>query len=129
MSPFDTVQPCDTTQGRSDSDFDVKYTTVQVYSNNHNSQFDRWIRLQFYVDSPDMLSYLGLKFQVNRGLERYENTGQQMLYEFCYLLPFDSWTSYLVMILFLQGCGSWFWDFSSSTRIFNELQYNLQVWQ
>ncbi|KAL3598365.1 hypothetical protein D5086_006283 [Populus alba] len=34
-----------------------------------------------------------------------------------------------VRILFLQGCGSWFWEFSSSTRIFNELQYNLLVWQ
>ena len=82
----DTVQPCDTTQVRSDSDFGVKNATVQVYGNS-----------------------------------------QKRLYEFCYLLPFDLWTSYLVRILFLQGCGSWFWEFPSSTRIFNELQYNLQV--
>jgi hypothetical protein len=76
-----------------------------------------------------MFSYLGLQFQVNRSLERHGNTGQQRLYKFCYLLPFDLWTSYLVRILFLQGCDSWFWEFPSSTRICNELQYNLQVWQ
>jgi len=76
-----------------------------------------------------MFSYYGLIFQVNRTSKRYRNTSQQRLYEFCYLLPFDLWTSYLVRILFLQGCGSWFWEFPSSTRIFNELQYNLQVWQ
>jgi len=58
-----------------------------------------------------MFSYYGLKFQVNRTSERHHNTGQQRLYEFCYLLPFDLWTSYLVRILFLQGCGSWFWEF------------------
>jgi hypothetical protein len=54
---------------------------------------------------------------------------QNKLYELCYLLPFDLWTSYLARILYLHGCGSLFWEFSSSTRIFNELQYNLQVWQ
>jgi hypothetical protein len=27
--------------------------------------------------------------------------GQNRLYEFCYLLPFDMWTSYLARILFL----------------------------
>ena len=83
----------------------------------------------FYVDSTDIFFYLGLKFQVNQSSRRHHNTGQQRLYEFYYLLPFDLWTSYLIRILFLQGCGSWFWEFSSSTRIFNELQYNLQVWQ
>jgi len=128
-TPTNTVQPCYTTQVRSDSDFGEKSTTVQVYGNNYNSQSDYWIKLKFYVDSPDMFSYYGLKFQVNQTLTRLHNTGQQKLYEFCYLLPFDLWTSYLVRILFLQGCGSWFWKFPSSTRIFNELQYNLQVWQ
>jgi len=113
-SSCDTVQPCDTTQVRSNSDFGVKSATVQVYGNSYNS---------------DMLSYYGLRFQVNRSLGRHHNTGQQRLYEFCYLLPFNLWTSYLVRILFLQGCGSWLWEFPSSTRIFNELQYNLQVWQ
>jgi hypothetical protein len=61
----DTVQPCDTTQIRLDSDFGVKSTTVQAYGNSYNSQSDRWIRLTFYVDSPDMFSYYGLQFQVN----------------------------------------------------------------
>jgi len=52
----------DTIQERSNSDFDVKYTTIQFYSNSHNSQSDRWIKLKVYLESPDMLSYLGLKF-------------------------------------------------------------------
>jgi hypothetical protein len=76
-----------------------------------------------------MLSYYGLIFQVNQSLGRHHDTSQKRLYEFCYLLPFDLWTSYLVRILSLLGCGSWLWEFPSSTRIFNELQYNLQVWQ
>ena len=54
----DTVQPCDTTQVRSDSDFGVKSATVQVYGNNRNSQSDRWIKLIFYVDSPNIFYYL-----------------------------------------------------------------------
>jgi hypothetical protein len=105
------VQPCDTTQVRSDLDFGVKSTIVQVYGNNHNSQSDSWIGLKVHVESPDMFSYIKLKFQVNRSLQRHHNSCQQRLYEFCYLLPFDLWTSYLVRILFLQGCGTWFWDF------------------
>ena len=117
----------DTIQVRSDSDFGVKSATVQVYGNNYKSQSDRWIGLIFYVDSPDMFYYLGLKIQVNWISGRNHNTGQRRLYVFCYLLPFDLWTSYLVRILFLQGCGSWFWEFPSSARILNELQYNLQV--
>jgi len=98
----------DTIQERSNSDFDVKYTTIQFYSNSHNSQSARWIKLKVYLESLDMFSYLGLKFQVNRSLGRHRNTGQQRLYEFCYLLSFDLWTSYLARILFLKGCGSLF---------------------
>jgi len=128
-SSVDMIQPFDTTQARSDSDFGVKNAIVQVYGNNYNYQSDIWIGLKCFVDSLYMFSYYELKFQINRTSRRHRNTGQQRLYEFCYLLPFDLWTSYLVRILFLQGCGSWFWEFSSSTRIFNELQYNLQVWQ
>ena len=119
----DTVQPCDMTQVTSDSDFGVKSATVQIYDNSHKSQSDHWIGLIFYVESPDMFYYLGLKIQVNRISGRNRNTGQRRLYGFCYLLSFDLWTSYLVRILFLQGCGSWFWEFPSSARIFNELQY------
>jgi len=95
-------------QERSNSDFDVKSATIQFYGNNHNSQSDRWIGLKFYMESPDMLSYRGLKFQINRSLERHRNTSQQRLYEFCYLLPFDLWTFYLARILFLEGCGGLF---------------------
>jgi len=79
-------QPCDTTQVSLDLDFGVKSTTVQVYGNNHNSQSDRWIGLNVYVDSPDMLSYYGLNVKVNRSSGRHNNTGQRRLYEFCYLL-------------------------------------------
>jgi hypothetical protein len=71
-----------------------------------------------------MLSYLGLNIQVNQSLERHHNMGQQRLYGFCYLLPFDLWTSYLARILFLKGCGSLFWEYPNSARIFNGLQYN-----
>jgi hypothetical protein len=76
-----------------------------------------------------MLSYLGLKFQVNRSSGRHLNTGQQRLYEFCYLLPLDLWTFYLARILFLKGRGSLFWKSTNSTKIFNGLQHSFQVWQ
>ena len=120
---------CDTIQERSNLDFDVKCATIQFYSNNYNSQSDCWIELKVYVESPDMLSYLGLKFQVNRSSERHWNTGQQRLYEFYYLLSFDSWTSYLARILFLKGCGSLFWESSNSPKIFKGLQHSFHVWQ
>ena len=76
-----------------------------------------------------MLSYVGLKYHVNRSLSRHPNTGQQRLYGFCSLLPFDLWTSYLARILFLKGCGSLFWKSPNSTKIFNGLQHSSQVWQ
>ena len=98
----------DTIQERSNSDFDGKCATIQFYNNSHNSQSDRWIELKVYVESHDMLFYLGLKLQVNRSSGRHRKTGQQRLYEFCYLLPFDLWTSYLTRILFLKGCDSLF---------------------
>jgi hypothetical protein len=65
----------DTIQERASSDFDVKCATIQFYRNNHNSQSDRWIELQVYVESPGILSYLSLKFQVNRSSGRHRNTG------------------------------------------------------
>jgi hypothetical protein len=98
----------DTIHERSNSNFDVKCATIQFYGNSHNSQSDCWIKLKFYVESPDMLSYLGLKLQGNQSLGRYRNTDQQRLYEFYYLLPFDLWTFYLARILFLKGCRSLF---------------------
>ena len=119
----------DTIQERSNSDFEVKCATIQFYGNNHNSQSDRWIKLKFYVESLDMFSYLVLNFQVNRSSGRHRNTGQQRLYEFCYLLPFDLWTSYLARILFLKEYGSLFWKSTNSTKIFNGLQHCFQVWK
>ena len=101
------------------SDSDVKYTTVQFHGNSYNFQSNRWIRLYVYVESAYRFSYLRLKLQVNRSSKRYHNTGHQRLYEFCYLLHFDLWASYLAKILFLQGCDSWFWKFPSLVRIFN----------
>jgi hypothetical protein len=98
----------DTIQERSNLDFNIKCATIQFYSNNHNSQSNRGIKLKLYVTSPDMFSYLGLRFQVNQSSGRHLNTGQQRLYEFSYLLPFDLWTSYLAGILFLKGYGSLF---------------------
>jgi hypothetical protein len=52
----------DTIQERSNSDSNVKCATIQFYENTYNSQSDRWIELNVYAESPDMLSYLGLKF-------------------------------------------------------------------
>jgi len=71
----------DTIQERSNLDFDVKYVFIQFYGNNNNSQSDRWIGLKVYMESPEMLCYLGLNFQFNRSSERHRNTGQQRLYE------------------------------------------------
>jgi hypothetical protein len=76
-----------------------------------------------------MLSSLVLKFKVNRILKRHRNTDQQRLYEFCYLLSYDFWTSYLVRMCFLKGFDSLFWESSNSTKIFNGLQHSFQVWQ
>jgi hypothetical protein len=55
--------------------------------------------------------------------------GQQRLYEFCYLLHFDLWTSYLARIFFLKGCGSLFWESPNSSKIFNGLQHSFHMWQ
>jgi len=55
--------------------------------------------------------------------------GQQRLYEFYYLFPFNLWTFYLARIFFLEGCGSLFWKSTNSTKILNGLQHSFQVWQ
>ena len=90
----DTVQPCDTTQVRSNLDFGVKSATVQVYGNSHNSQSDRWIELKFYVESPDM-SYLGFKLQDNQSSGRHPNTSHRGCMNF--------------VIYFLLTCGLPIW--------------------
>ena len=98
----------DTIQAWSNSDFDIKYTTIQFYDNSHNSQSYHWIGLKFYVEASNMFVYLGLKYHFNWSLARHQKMGQQRLYEFCHLLYFDLWTSYLAKIFFLKGCGSLF---------------------
>jgi hypothetical protein len=112
---------------QSDSYYDVKCTTVYFHENSNNSQSNSWIRLKLYMKSLDLLLYLKVKFQVNQSSRRHRNTGQQRPYEFCYLLHFDLWASYLAKILFLQGCDSWFWEFPSLARIFNGQQHSFDM--
>ena len=87
-----------------------------------------WIELKIYKNIPEVCVYVGVNFQVNRSSERTCDIGQNRLYEFCYLLPFDLWTFYLAKILFLRGYESLFCEFSSSTRIlfFGKLTYVLK---
>jgi hypothetical protein len=76
-SPIDMVQPCDTLQARSDSDFGVKYSTVQFYAIEHNFKSNRWIELKLYQMIPDIFVYLGVKVQVNRSSEMTCNSCQK----------------------------------------------------
>jgi hypothetical protein len=71
------VQPCDTLQARSDSDFGVKYSTVQFYAIEHNFKSNRWIELKLYQMIPDIFVYLGVKVQVNRSSEMTCNSCQK----------------------------------------------------
>jgi len=80
----DTVQPCDTNQARLDLDFDVKFSTVQLYAIEHNSKSNCWIELKLYQKIPEVFVYVGVNFQVNRSLEWTCDIGQNKLYEFCY---------------------------------------------
>jgi hypothetical protein len=76
-------------------DFDVKCTTIHFHGKSHNSQSDNWMWLKLYVESPNMLSYPGLKVSVNRISGRHCNTGQHRLYKF--------------VIYFLLTCGLSIW--------------------
>jgi len=60
-SPIDTVQPCDMLQARSDSDFGVKFSTVQFYAIEYNFKSNRWIELKLYQMIQDIFVYLGVK--------------------------------------------------------------------
>jgi len=67
----DTVQPCDTNQARSDSDFGVKVYTVQFYAIEHNFKSSRWIELKLYQKIPEVFVYVGVHFRrihVRKGL-------------------------------------------------------------
>jgi hypothetical protein len=92
----------------------------------HKFKSNRWIELKLYQKIPEVVLYVWVTFQVNLSSEKTYNIGQNRLYKFYYLLHFDLWTSYLVRIIFLKGCGSLFWEFSSSKKIFNELKHDFQ---
>jgi hypothetical protein len=102
---INTVQPCDTNQVRSDSDFGVKVYTIQFYAIEHNFKSNRWIELKLYQKIPEVFVYLGVHFQENPCSKRTCNIGPNRLYEFCYLLPFDLWGSInRLLIWYLIGC-------------------------
>jgi hypothetical protein len=96
LNVVDTVQPCDTTQARLDQaeTLPEHSRVVCLYWGKFSDEL--LDRAKIFRGLSNMFSYLGLKFQVNWSSGRHHNTGQQRLYEFCYLLPFDLWTSYLV---------------------------------
>jgi hypothetical protein len=87
------VQSYDTTQARSDLDLGVKFATVQFYAIEYNSKSNRWIELKLYKKISKVCFYVGVNCQVNQSSKRTYDIGQNRLYEFCYLLPFDLWTS------------------------------------
>jgi len=110
----------DTIQARSDSDFVVKLPSVHLYIIEHNSKSNRGIELKLYQKIPKVFFYVGVNVHVHQSLERTCDIGQKQVVRILLL------TFYLTRILFLKGCGSLFWEFSSSTRIFNELKHNFQ---
>jgi hypothetical protein len=61
-SATDTVQPCDTNQARSDSDFGVKVSTIQFYTIEHHFKSNRWIELKLYQKIPEVFVYVGVYF-------------------------------------------------------------------
>jgi len=70
------------------------------FTTSHNSQSDRWIELKFYVESPDMFSYLGSKLQVNQireGIETRANRG---------------WMNFVIYFLLTCGIRIWLGFFS-----------------
>ena len=110
-TPNDTVQPCDTNQARSDSDFGIKVSSVQFYAIEHNFKSNRWIELKLYQKIPEVFVYVGIHFQENPHSERTCNISPNRLYEFCYLLPFDLWTFYLAGSFSYKDVGACFVNF------------------
>ena len=47
---------------QTNSNFSVIISIIQFYANEHNFQFDNWIKLKFYEESPNIIFYLKLKF-------------------------------------------------------------------
>jgi hypothetical protein len=52
----------DTIQVRSDSDFGVKFSTVQFYAIEHNFKSNRWIELKLYQKILEEFVYVEVKF-------------------------------------------------------------------
>jgi hypothetical protein len=46
--------------------FVVKLLYDQFYTIKYNSQCNYWIELKFYKESPNILFYFGLRFQINQ---------------------------------------------------------------
>jgi hypothetical protein len=89
---------------------------IQAMSDLNVGVVSSW---NYYQKIQEVFVYVGVNF---RWIEVQTcDIGKNRLYEFCYLLPFNLWTFYLARILFLQGCGSLFWESPSSTSIFNGL--------
>jgi hypothetical protein len=72
---IDMVQPCDTNHARSNSDFGVKFSTVQFYTIEHNFKSNHWIKLKLYQKIPKVFVYAGVHFQGNPYSERISNIG------------------------------------------------------
>jgi hypothetical protein len=64
--------------------------------------------MKFYVVSPDMFSYHGLKFQVNWSSERHHNTSQQRLY--CWESK-NNWLHGVILILLVRESMFVWWGF------------------
>jgi hypothetical protein len=45
--------------------------------------------LKLYQKIPEVCFYVRVNFQVNQRYEKTCDIGQNRLYEFCYLIPFD----------------------------------------
>jgi len=112
----------DTIQARSNSDFDVKYATIQFYGNNHNS-----IRL---LDRPEILHgvswHVFLPWVKISGPSEFRKASQYRSTEVVRILLFTSF--WLVDFLFGKDAfpiRTW----QLVLGIFNGLQNSFQVWQ
>ena len=113
---------------QSNSNYSVMLLTVQFYVIEHNSQFECQIELIFYKQFPDLLFYIGLKFQFNLISRRFYDRSQKYNTNFVIICCFfNLWTSYLEIIIFLiiQGYStSYVQEFRSSIKNFNGQQHN-----
>jgi len=62
--------------------FFYKNVTIQFNAIDHNSKLNCWIELKLYLKISDVFCYVGVKFQVDRILERCYDVGQNRLYDF-----------------------------------------------